>query len=51
VALVAGFRRALPVFNFIIAVVEAVGMSEILKGFPRVVGRVESRSFGFPCFP
>jgi hypothetical protein len=51
VALVAGFRRALPVFNFIIAVVEAVGMCEIPKGFPRGVGRVESRFFGFPCFP
>jgi hypothetical protein len=23
----------------------------ILKGFPKSVGRVESRLYGFPCFP
>jgi hypothetical protein len=28
--------------------IEAVGMCEILKGFPRGVGRVESRLHGFP---
>lgn len=24
---------------------------EILKGFPKSEGRVESRLYGFPCFP
>jgi len=51
VALIAGFRRALRVFNFIIAVVEDVGMCEIPKGFPGDVGREEGRLYGFPCFP
>jgi hypothetical protein len=59
VALVAGFRRALPVFRLMIVVVVvvvvvvavAVVMWESPQGFPRGVGRVESRLFGFPCFP
>jgi hypothetical protein len=51
VALIAGFRRALPVFRYMIVVAVAVGMCEILKGFPRGAGTVESRLFGFPCFP
>jgi hypothetical protein len=29
----------------------SVGNVEIPEGFPRGVGRVESRYFGFPCFP
>ena len=55
VALFAGFRRALPVFSYMIvvavAVAVAVGMWESPQGFPRGVGRVESRLYGFPCFP
>ena len=51
VALVAGFRQALPVFRSMIVVVVAVGMWESPQGFPRGVGRVESRLLGFPCFP
>jgi hypothetical protein len=51
VALVAGFRRALPVFRYMIVVVVAVVMWESPQGFPRGVGRVESRLLGFPCFP
>src|ERR1017187_4363562 len=51
VALVAGVRRGLPVWIHILVVVEAVGNVVIPKGFPRGVGRVESRPFGFPCFP
>jgi hypothetical protein len=51
VALIAGFRRALPVFRYMIVVVEAVVMWESPQGFPRGVGRVESRLYGFPCFP
>ncbi len=50
-ALIAGFRRALPVFRSMIVVAVAVGMWESPLGFPRGVGRVESRPFGFPCFP
>jgi hypothetical protein len=51
VALIAGFRRALPVFKYIIVVAVAVVMWESPQGFPRGVGRVESRLYGFPCFP
>jgi hypothetical protein len=51
VAQIAGFRRALPVFKYIIVAVVAVVMWESLQGFPRGVGRVESRLYGFPCFP
>jgi hypothetical protein len=51
VALIAGFRRALPVFRYMIVVAEAVVMWESPQGFPRGVGRVESRLHGFPCFP
>jgi hypothetical protein len=51
VALLAGFRRALPVFRFMIVAVVAVVMWESPHGFPRGVGRVESRLYGFPCFP
>ena len=51
VALIAGFRRALPVFRYMIVVAVAVVMWESLQGFPRGVGRVESRLYGFPCFP
>src|SRR5271169_5252795 len=51
VALVAGFRRALPVFRYMIVVAAAVVMWESPQGFPRGVGRVESRLLGFPCFP
>jgi hypothetical protein len=51
VALVASFRRALPVFIDMIVVVVAVVMWESPQGFPRGVGRVESRLHGFPCFP
>jgi hypothetical protein len=51
VALIAGFRRALPVFRYMIVVVVAVVMWESPQGFPRGVGRVESRLYGFPCFP
>jgi hypothetical protein len=48
VALIAGFRRGLPVFRYMIAVAEAVVMWESPQGFPRGVGRVESRLLGFP---
>jgi hypothetical protein len=51
VALVAGFRQALPVFKYMIVVAVAVVMWESPQGFPRDVGRVESRLYGFPCFP
>jgi hypothetical protein len=51
VALFAGFRRALPVFKYMIVVAVAVVMWESPQGFPRGVGRVESRLYGFPCFP
>ena len=51
VALIAGFRRALPVLKDITPVAVAVGMWESPQGFPRGVGRVESRLHGFPCFP
>jgi hypothetical protein len=51
VALVAGFRRALPVFRYMIVVAVAVVMWESRQGFPRGGGRVESRHYGFPCFP
>ena len=51
VAPIAGFRRALPVLRYMIVVVVAVGMWESPQGFPRGVGRVESRLYGFPCFP
>ena len=51
VALIAGFRRALPVFRYMIVAVVAVVMWESPQGFPRGVGRVESRLYGFPCFP
>jgi hypothetical protein len=51
VALIAGFRRAMPVFRYMIVVVVAVVMWESPQGFPRGVGRVESRLLGFPCFP
>jgi hypothetical protein len=50
-ALVAGFRRALPVFRYMIVVAVAVVMWESPQGFPRGVGRVESRLYGFPGFP
>ena len=46
-----GFRRALPVFRSMIVVAVAVVMWESPQGFPRGVGRVESRLYGFPCFP
>jgi hypothetical protein len=39
VALIAGFRRALPVFRYMIVVVVAVVMWESPQGFPRGVGR------------
>jgi hypothetical protein len=48
VALIADFRRALPVFRYMIAVAVAVGMWESPHGFPRGVERVESRLHGFP---
>jgi hypothetical protein len=51
VALIAGFRRALPVFRYMTVVAVAVVMWESPQGFPRCVGRVESRFYGFPCFP
>jgi hypothetical protein len=51
VVLVAGFRRALPVFKYMIAVAVAVVKWESPQGFPRGVGRVESRLLGFPPFP
>src|SRR5277367_6150252 len=51
VALIAGFRRALPVFRYMIVVAVAVVMWESPQGFPRSVGRVESRLYGFPPFP
>jgi hypothetical protein len=51
VALVAGFRRALPVFKYMIVAVVAAVMWESPQGFPRGMGRVESRLYGFPCFP
>src|ERR1700722_7355882 len=51
VALIAGFRRALPVFRYMIVAAVAVGMWESPQGFPRGVGSVESRLLGFPCFP
>jgi len=51
VALIAGFRRALPVFRYMIVVAEAVVMWESPQGFPRGVGRLESRFYGCPCFP
>jgi hypothetical protein len=46
VALIAGFRQALPVFNLMIVVAAAVGMWESPQGFPGGVGRVESRLYG-----
>jgi hypothetical protein len=51
VALIAGFRRPLPVFKYMIVAVVAVVMWESPQGFPRGVGRVESQLYGFPCFP
>jgi hypothetical protein len=51
VALIAGFRRALPVFRYMIVVAVAVVMWESPQLFPRGVGRVESRLYDFPCFP
>jgi hypothetical protein len=51
VALIAGFRRALPVFRYMIVVAVAVVMWESPQGFPRGVGSMESRLYGFPCFP
>ena len=51
VALIAGFRRALPVFRYMIVVAVAVVMWESPQGFPRGVGRMESRLYGFPSFP
>jgi hypothetical protein len=51
VALIAGLRRALPVFKYMIAAAVAVVMWESPRGFPRGVGRVEGRLYGFPCFP
>ena len=51
VALIAGLGRALPVFRYMIVVAVAVVMWESPQGFPRGVGRVESRFYGFPCFP
>ena len=46
VALVAGFRRALRVFRYMIVVAVAVGMWESPQGYPRGVGSVESRLLG-----
>ena len=40
VGLVAGFRRALRVFRYMIVVAVAVGMWESPQGFPRGVGSV-----------
>jgi hypothetical protein len=51
VALISGCRRALPVFRYMIVVAVAVVMWESPQGFPRGEGRVESRLYGFPCFP
>jgi hypothetical protein len=51
VALIAGFRWALPVFRYIIVVAVAVVMWESSQGFPRGVERVESHEAGFPPFP
>ena len=48
VALIAVFRRALPVLKYIIVVAVAVVMWESPQVFPRGVGRVESRLYGFP---
>lgn len=50
VALIAGLRRALPVFRYMIVVAVAVVMWESLQGFPRGVGRVESRFMAFHAF-
>jgi hypothetical protein len=49
VALVEGFRRALPVFRLMIVAAVAVVMWESPQGFPRGMRRVESRLYGFPC--
>ena len=51
VALIAGFRQALPVFRSMIVVAVAVVMWESPQGFPRGVERVGSRLLGFPPFP
>ena len=50
VALIAGFRRALPVFRYMIVAAVAVVMWESPQGFPRGVGRVESRLMAFHAF-
>ena len=56
VALVAGFRQALPVFKYMIVVAVAVVMWESPQGFPRGVGRVKAgfmafHAFHTPAFP
>jgi hypothetical protein len=55
-ALIAGFRRALPVFRYMIVVAEAAVMWESPQGFPRGVRRVEAgflafHAFHTPAFP
>jgi hypothetical protein len=51
VALIAGVRRPLPVFKYMIVVAVAVVMWDSPQGFSRGVAGVESRLYGFPCFP
>jgi hypothetical protein len=56
VALIAGFRRALPVFRYMIVVAVAVVMWESRQGFPRGVegwkaGTMAFHAFHIPAFP
>ena len=50
-ALIAGFRRALPVFRYMIVVAVAAVMRESPQGFPRGVGRAESPAFWLSMLP
>jgi hypothetical protein len=51
VALVAGFRRGFAGLQIHDSRRRSRGNVGIPQGFPRGVGRVESRLLGFPCFP
>jgi hypothetical protein len=46
-----GFLAGFAGLRHIVTVAEAVVMWELPQGFPRSVGRVESRLYGFPPFP
>jgi hypothetical protein len=51
VALIAGFRRALPVFRYMIVVAVAVVMWESRRDFQGVWEAWKAGLYGFPCFP